>query len=440
MLPTGEKAALRLNQPMRLYFWAVKIYNQPMSRKNLETAKKAAGRRKAGSGMARQNIAAKPKTAKYKRRYLPVLMPEWLNLGRLPWALRFSILILATALLSFCLQKAHSPAALLLGPMLSAIFLSLGNIDLKIDSRLFTMAQGIIGCMVGSAITPRILHEAATDWPIFIGGVVSVILAATFIGYFLAKRQILPGTAAIWGSAAGGASAMVLMADSYGADVRLVALMQYMRVVLVALTAAALAHWCSPHAAAAAAPAFFPPFAAKGLLITLLLAFGGALGARYILRIPAGAMLLPFLLTVILQNAGLFSPVLPPWLLAIFYMLIGWNIGLRFTRAMVLHGLALMPVLLLSTVTLMGICAAFAVILSLVSGMDLLTAYLATSPGGADSIAIIAAGTHVDTAFVMAYQSVRFLLVTISGPFIASSIAKYLDKKLPQPKNEKSTA
>jgi uncharacterized membrane protein AbrB (regulator of aidB expression) len=54
-----------------------------------------------------------------------------------------------------------------------------------------------------------------------------------------------------------------------------------------------------------------------------------------------------------------------------------------------------------------------------------LTAYLATSPGGADSVAIIAASTHVDVPFVMAMQMARFMLVLIVGPALARSVARW---------------
>jgi uncharacterized membrane protein AbrB (regulator of aidB expression) len=45
-----------------------------------------------------------------------------------------------------------------------------------------------------------------------------------------------------------------------------------------------------------------------------------------------------------------------------------------------------------------------------------LTAYLATSPGGADSVAVIAVGSAVDAGFVMAMQMVRFFIVLLIGP------------------------
>ena len=38
---------------------------------------------------------------------------------------------------------------------------------------------------------------------------------------------MLPGTTALWGTSPGAASVMTIMAESYGADMRLVAFMQY---------------------------------------------------------------------------------------------------------------------------------------------------------------------------------------------------------------------
>jgi uncharacterized protein len=60
-----------------------------------------------------------------------------------------------------------------------------------------------------------------------------------------------------------------------------------------------------------------------------------------------------------------------------------------------------------------------------------LTAYLATSPGGADSVAIIAASSHVDVSFVMAMQVASFLVILFAGPSIARFIAARLKARQP---------
>ena len=50
---------------------------------------------------------------------------------------------------------------------------------------------------------------------------------------------------------------------------------------------------------------------------------------------------------------------LPPWLLAICYALVGWSIGLRFTREIVLHAAKQLPRILASIFTLIAMCGAW---------------------------------------------------------------------------------
>ena len=72
-----------------------------------------------------------------------------------------------------------------------------------------------------------------------------------------------------------------------------------------------------------------------------------------------------------------------------------------------------------------ALCGGLAVLLHLIVGTDPLTAYLATSPGGADSVAIIAASSNVDVPFVMAMQMARFILVLLVGPALARAVARW---------------
>lgn len=57
--------------------------------------------------------------------------------------------------------------------------------------------------------------------------------------------------------------------------------------------------------------------------------------------------------------------------------------------------------------------------------IDPLTAFLATSPGGLDSVAIIALGSGVDVPLVLAIQTMRLLVVLVTGPLVAKLIARY---------------
>ncbi len=126
-----------------------------------------------------------------------------------------------------------------------------------------------------------------------------------------------------------------------------------------------------------------------------------------------------------LSASHLLTITLPPWLLAVCYAVVGWSIGLRFTRETILYAWKQLPVILLSIFTLIALCGGLAFALHEAAGTDALTAYLATSPGGADAVAIIAASSRVDLPFVMAMQIGRLLVTLLVGPALARTIARW---------------
>lgn len=343
--------------------------------------------------------------------------------GRAP-ALQWLILLALSLGFFAVLQAMRLPAALLLGPMAAAIVVAASDGTVRLPMRPFVLAQGVVGCLIARSIEPSTLTEILHDWPIFLMVIASVILASNTLGWFLARWQVLPGTTAVWGSSPGAAAAMTLMAEAYGADIRLVAFMQYLRVVFVAIIASLVSRiWVTGPIAAAPELIWFPPIVWIDFAQTLILIIAGSwLAVR--LRVPAGPMLVPMIVGIILHNTGLMTIILPPWFLAASYALIGWNIGSRFTRPILVHAARALPRVVASILTLIVICGGIAAILVVVADVDPLTAYLATSPGGADSIAIIAASSNVDLPFVMALQTARFFIVLLTGPAIARFIAK----------------
>lgn len=338
-------------------------------------------------------------------------------------ALWWSILLLISAVFGWTLTALHLPAGVLLGCMLAGILLSSQEIRLGIPTTLFALAQGVVGCLMAKSLQPSTLAKVAGDWPLFLGATFSIIAASAGLGWLLMRRQVFPGTTAVWGLAPGAASAMVLMAEAYGADVRLVAFMQYLRVAVVTAVAALVAHlWTSQATPMATEVHWFAVIDAGDLGWTLLLAFAvSSIAGR--LRIPGGPMVAPLVLGAALQAMGILVIELPPALLAVSYAVIGWSIGLRFTRAILLHALRALPAVLGSILVLMGVGVALAVGLTQLAGYDPLTAYLASSPGGADSVAIIAATSAVDAGFVMAMQLARFLMVLVLGPRVSKFVA-----------------
>ena len=319
------------------------------------------------------------------------------------------------------------PAAILIGPMLSAIGFGVAGSGRRLPRIVQTAAQGIVGCLIAGSVTSDILSEIVRDWPALLFGVTFTIAASTAIGWTTGRFGTMPGSTAAWGSSPGAASAMITMAEEYGADVRLVATMQYMRVICVVLAASVVSHLLMAGTPSQIPPAATPAQAVDhvGIAATLVVALGGSWLARR-LGIPAGGLLVPLGIGALVNITGVVHLAMPGWLLALAYTAIGWSIGLQFEREALRRSLRSLPEIVLASLGVIALCGFGAWLMARLMGFSVLTAFLATSPGGIDTIAVIALSGGADTPFVMALQTLRVLAVVATGPAIARLVSRSL--------------
>ncbi|WP_084676183.1 AbrB family transcriptional regulator [Dickeya sp. DW 0440] len=338
---------------------------------------------------------------------------------------QWCVLLAVSLLLGWVLQIYHVPAALLLGPMLVGVTMGLKGATIRVPRPLFYASNAVLGCLVAQSLSLSILTPLVREWPLVVFVLISTLVASGLSGWLLMRYSELPGTTGTWGASPGGASAMVAMAADFGADVRLVAFMQYLRVLMVTAAAAVVARagLGSSAQANSVLGSWFPALDWH-FPATLVVAFSAAwLGRR--LRIPSGQLLGPMIVGAMLHSSGTLTLQTPEWLLALAYALIGWSVGLAFTRPVFLLALRTLPKMMASIVVLMLLCGGMALMLTHLLSVDMLTAYLATSPGGLDSIAIIAAGSRVDIAFVIAMQTLRLLSTLIFSPMLSRYISRH---------------
>lgn len=346
---------------------------------------------------------------------------------RITTALRWLGLAALSLALALALDFVRLPAAFLFGPLLAGMALRLSGIVLELPRPVVYGAQAMIGGMIGAALTPAIVVTFLADWPIFVALVAATVAFASMTGWALSAYGVVPGTTGVWGSAPGAATGMVIQAEGNGGDVRLVAFMQYLRVFFVA-SSASIGSWLWLGGGAAPARPIFAADDPKMVALTLLvIGVTGFFGRR--LRLASGAMMLPLFATAILHGSGLVDFVLPRWLLILAYAGLGWNIGLRFTREAIAHAARALPWIVASIVALMVFSGLMAAVLVRWFGVDPLTAFLATSPGGMDTVAVIAASTPVDVSFVMALQVLRSLALNIGGVPLSRFVAARLPKR-----------
>jgi membrane AbrB-like protein len=334
-------------------------------------------------------------------------------------------LVLVSAVFAVILHWARFPAALLVGPMLAGVIAGVNGVTVRPPRWSIAAAQAVVGCLIAGSISPAFFTAFAGIWHLTLAVVLATLAASSLLGWAISRWRVLPGTTGVWGSAPGAATAMVLMAGAFGADERLVAFMQYLRVIVVTAVTALIARvWIGASGGAVPAPDFFAPIDLPDFALTVAVAAAGALLGR-LARLPTPYFLGPMILGIALEFAGLLTVELPEMLLAVSYAVVGWFIGLKFTRATIRTVRQSIVQVLASILVLVAFCGGLASLLVVYAGVDPLTAYLATSPGGMDSIAIIAAASSTfDLSFIMVVQMLRFLIVLLFGPALARTVAR----------------
>lgn len=342
------------------------------------------------------------------------------------WA---ALLVLSIAS-TWALRTLHVPAALMLGPMLSAIALAQFHGKLEMRRPIVMGAQALLGCRLGMAISPDLLNSALFYLPALFAFVLAIILATALLAIAVSRAGWFPESTAVWGLSPGAASAMVMLAEMHGSDPRIVAVMQYLRVVAAALVAILVgtvmgSPEANGHGLAMTGPgvAWFPPIDGVAFTETLALALLGALAA-WVSKRSIAILFVPMIGGAFLQLSGLGKLELPAFLTAAVFAVIGWNIGLKFTRASLRASMKLMPRIAAVIVAMIALCGALSIPLARLIGVDALSAYLALSPGGLDSVLIIATSTHVDLPLILAAQIVRLVVVMSIAPPLARYVVR----------------
>jgi membrane AbrB-like protein len=343
----------------------------------------------------------------------------------------WAALAIAAALLGWGGQVLEVPGGWFVGPLLASVtFALLSPRPAKVARPVLMTAQTVIGTMIGGAIHVESLAGLTPYLP-EVAGVLAVTLAvAVAAGLLLARTGAMGRETAVLGTLPGGASAMTLLSIEAGADARVVALMQYLRVFLVVLCSSLVAHLLShavPGAHVATLPAPSVPPTWVDYAGTVVIAAAGAFGGMAS-RLPTATFLGPMLLAVMASAFHLVHPVWPVGVPQTAYVILGMYVGLLFDRGSVIASIKLLPLLIASGLALIVLCGLAGWGFAALIGVQALTGYLATSPGGADTIAIIALGSGADFGIVFSVQILRFLVILLVGPPLARLILK-LSKK-----------
>ena len=312
------------------------------------------------------------------------------------------------------------PSSYLFAALLVGLAIALARPrTVTVDEGVFRAAQAVAGVTLGAYLQAEALRALAGSWlPVLI--VSAATLGLCLIGgAVLARTTALDAPTAALGMIAGGASGIVGMSGDLGADDRLVAFMQYLRVLIVVLLTPlgiAIFFGTGDGGSSTAVPSV--GMFGDALDWPLTIAFA-AVGAFVAMRgkVTAGALLGPMVLTGIAVLSGVVGDFAVPDLLSqTAFALIGLQVGLRFTRSTIrLLGRLTVPVLLTIAGLLVG-CFGLALLLNATTSASLLDSYLATTPGGLYAVLAVAFGAGANTTFIVAVQTLRVFAMILLAP------------------------
>lgn len=347
--------------------------------------------------------------------------------GRIIDALRWTTILSACSVLATVAEALAFPAPHLLVGLLAGAALALsGAVKHRMPEDLTRSSHALVGALMGSYLNMQTLAGvASTAFPL---ALITLLTIGISLGtaYVLSRITTITVPDSVLSMVPGGSAAIVACASDAGADARLVAFAQYIRVGLVALTApfillalnGALAG--NTGLVALRFPVHGHLIAASnqvsGLVVLVAICvLGSSLGRRLSLPAPIllGSMLIAAV-AVATQAVSGFTPTGP--LRDVVFVAVGLEVGLRFTWPSVRHVGRQLPHIVGATLLVCVACAGLAWLFAGIMQMPFLEAYLATTPGGINAVLATADSAHTDVSVVSTVQSLRLFVVCLFMP------------------------
>ena len=284
-------------------------------------------------------------------------------------------------------------------------------------------SEAVVGVTIGAYVELNTVKAIGSDL-IPIAVVTVLTLALTVVaGLVLAKVTNLDRATAAFGMIAGGATGIIVISERLGADERVVAVLQYLRVLVVmALTPLVAAVVFSGASGGSGGGLGGHGAWLEGLAFCVVAGGVGLLLAQRV-PMPAPTLLWPLLIAGALTVGGVFDAGVPSVVGQVAFAVIGVKVGLGFTRAALMDAGRALPAALAIILLLLVGCGLLALALAPLTDVSTFDAYLATTPGGLYAVLAVAVGGGANTTFVLAVQVLRVFVMLGAAPLLARRLA-----------------
>lgn len=330
------------------------------------------------------------------------------------------------------------PGGWLSGAILFVAAAALAGRPMQVPLRLNRIIFVLIGTSLGAVVTPATLHGIAT-YPVSVVTLLAAMAVVSWLGgEYLRRIHGWDRVSAYLGAAPGGLSQCMALATEFGADVRGIAIVQTLRVVIIAVglpAGLALLGLVAPSSRGVGGA--FDPGRISELIILLTVSTATAFFA-YRIRFPGGLLFGSMLASAVLHGGGWIEAAMPWWAANAAMIALGGITGSRFANVPLSLLLRYLGAALGSFGVSIAIAGLFAATLIVALSLRVSDVMIAFAPGSVDAMMLLALALNTDPVYVGAHHMARIFFVSLTMPLIAGHGArlerKVIDEsKLPAP-------
>jgi uncharacterized protein len=315
------------------------------------------------------------------------------------------------------------PAGLVSGSVLAVATAALLGRPVRVPLPLARVCYVIVGTLLGTVVTPETLRGVAT-WPASIALLMlaSLAMIAATMTYLRLVHRWDP-LSALMGASPGSMAQVIALSSELGGDLRAVAIVQTVRVLLLVLglpNGLALFGLVVPAVPLPRGPAGLSVLGEMILLLVVAVTF--AVGFMR-LRFPGGLLFGALAGSAVLHGSGLVHAALPWWLGSASVIMLGALVGSRFANTSARMLLAHLGAAFGSFAVSMAVATLFVFIVARWLSFPIANVVIAFAPGAQDTMMVLALALHLDPVYVGAHHLARFLVVTFAIAVAARRVA-----------------
>jgi membrane AbrB-like protein len=315
------------------------------------------------------------------------------------------------------------PGGLVSGSMLVVAVAALAGRPMKVPLHLARPCFVMVGILLGAVVTPETLRGIAT-WPLSVAIlVVSTLCMFAATTCYLRLVHGWDPLSALLGASPGSMAQVMALSAEFGCDLRGIAIVQVMRVLLIVLGL--------PAGLALFGSTVEPVMVTRGgsdaslveLAVLVTVSTLSAL-AMWRMRFSGGLMLGAMVGSAVLHGVDLIHASLPWWAGSAAVLTLGAVAGARFANTSPRMLLSYLGAAFGSFAVAAAVAASFALIVVALLPFRIADVTVAFAPGAQDTMMVLALAMHLDPIYVGAHHLTRFLVVSFTVAVAARRLAQ----------------